>query len=94
MTRGRIGAAVIHGRADGDTGRHLVVQQAADFASQPRLKLLVQRIIGTAGIRVNGACQVALERVDDLGRLGRVGSDDQQRSVAEGLGLKLLGAGK
>ena len=85
-----IRAAVVHRRADGDAGRHLVVEQAADPRPQQRRELRVERVVGAARVGVDAAGQVAFERLDERAELVRVARDDEERRVAEGLGLQLL----
>ena len=88
------GPAVVHRRGDGDAGRHLVVQQAADARAQQRLELRVERVVRAARVGVEAAGQAALERLDERGQLARVSRDDEERRVAEGLRLQLLGRGQ
>ena len=51
---------VVHGRRDGDTGWHLVVEQTADVAAQLRSNLPVECVVGALRAGVDAARQVAL----------------------------------
>ena len=91
MARGRIGAAVVHGRADRDARGHLVVEQAADLLPQPRGELIVGRIVAAAGVRIDAAGEIAFELLDDRGRPVDVVGDHHQRGIAESFGLQGFG---
>ena len=60
-------AAVVHRRADGDAGRHLVVEQPADLLPQQRGEFAISRIVRAAGVRVDAAGEVAFEVVEHRG---------------------------
>ena len=58
---------VVHGRRDGDTGWHLVVEQTADVAAQLRRNLPVECVVGALRAGVDAARQVALRPQKRLG---------------------------
>ena len=88
------GPAVVHRRADGDAGRHLVVEQAADARPQARREPVVERVVRAARVGVDAAGQVAFEAVGSPPRAALRRGDDEERRVAEGLGLQLLRRGE
>ncbi len=83
-----VGAAVIHRRADGDAGRHLVVEQPPDFGAQDRRDLIVERVVVTAGVGVETTGEVAFQRFGDFAHLRDVFRKDDERHDAERLDLQ------
>src|SRR5690349_1421224 len=65
MTGGWVRAAVVHGGTDGNASRHFVIDQPADFQSQPRSQLCVRRVVAAGGMRIDAAGEVAFELLDD-----------------------------
>src|SRR5690606_2392224 len=55
----RIWTAMIHRRADGHAGGHLVVEQATDLLPQNRGDTIVQGIVAATGVGVETACEIA-----------------------------------
>src|SRR5579872_1353403 len=58
MASCRIRTAMIHGRADRYSRRHLVIQQTADAVAQSWLDGLVFVVILARGVGVDCACQI------------------------------------
>ena len=88
MAGGGIRTAVVHGRTDGDPGRHFVVEQATDFWPQAQGDLRVSRIIDRARVRIDACGEIAFELFDDAATFIEVFGDDGQRCVAEHFGLQ------
>ena len=83
-------ATMIHRGADGDTRRHLVVQQSAHLLAQPRAITSYAASSLPAGIRIDAAGQIALRDDRRRGPLRRHRrNDDAQRRIAKRLGLQL-----
>ena len=62
---GGVGTAVIHGRGDGDSGWHFVIEQAAHFLPEVRCNLVVGSVVASRLRRVDAAGEIAFERIDD-----------------------------
>lgn len=78
MSGGGEGAAVIHGGDDGDTGGHFVVEESSDFGAECVCEGCVVGIIGSVGIGIDGAGEIAFEEFSELGHLsGGFGVDDE-----------------
>ena len=86
--------AVVHCRAHGHPGRHLVVQQTADFSREQRRQLLIQLFIGTSAVRIDTARQIALEVLEHGRRFPSVTNDNEQGCGSKGFGLQCLRIGK
>src|SRR3989344_8843506 len=88
MTACGVRTTVIHRRTHGNTGRHLVIEQAAHFPPQERGNFGVQSIVCALSTRVDGAGEVPLERTGNVRHLMRVLCDDDKRAWTEDLGLQ------
>ena len=83
-------AAVIHRRADGDAGRHLVVDEPAHTGSQSRFDARVQRIVLAILSAVDRSGQIPFECFQDGQHLSFVPCDHEQRAVAERFRLQSM----
>ena len=79
---------VIHRWNNSHTGGHLVVQQPPDFLTQHDGNSLVKRIIRAIVRRVEAARQVSFQCARHCHHLVFIRGDDDQRRIAEDLGLK------
>ena len=78
---------MIHRRDNRDPGRHLVVQQSADFLTKNRGDLVIKRIVAAIICRVQASSQVAFQGLCDRNEFRLGINDDDQRGIAEGFCL-------
>ena len=88
MPGGRERAAVVLRGRHRHAGGHAVVDQAADAVAQRRGQRVVFGIVGAAGVAVDGAGEVAFQRLRDLLQLRLRLGQHQQADLAEGLVLQ------
>ena len=86
--------AVIHRRAHGYAGRHLVVQQPADAPAQRRRQSRVQTFVAALRVGIDAAGEIAFEVREHRFGFVDIAHDDAQRRRAEGFGLQFLRLGK
>ena len=78
---------MVHRGTDGNTCRHLVVQESANFNAENFFNGHIVRIITAGRVAVDATGQIAFQQFADLNHLLDRISNDKQRSVAERLGL-------
>ena len=85
---------MVHRRRDRHAGRHFVVEQSSHVRTDGGRELVVDVIVTTAGVAINRAGQVAFQAVSDGGHFVDVFGNDQQRTIAERLGLQAFRIGQ
>ena len=81
---------MIHGRTDGNTGGHLVIQQTSDPCSQHRLDTLIRVVVGTIRCRVYTTGEIPFNKPQRRNQLLEPRANDDERFVPERLRLKRL----
>lgn len=74
-----VGTTVVHRLTDGDSGRHFVVEQSANFCSQSRFDPVIVGVIFIAAVGVNAAGEVAFKMIRDFASLLDIVGQDEQR---------------
>ena len=79
---------MIHGRADGNSGRHFVVEQSTDSCAKGLFDKSVVFVIAARGVGIDRARQIAFQHFGDLDHLINGIGLNKQRAVAKSLRLK------
>ncbi len=94
MARRRIRPAMVHGRRNRHAGGHFVVQQSTNPLTQLGSKQIIETVIAAGGIGVDAARQVPFKMLEDLADFVNVFRHNQERCIAEGLGLQSFRIGQ
>ena len=85
---------MVHGRTDGDTGGHLVVEETSDFIAEDWSDGVVGCVVVTGFRGIDGAGEIALEEIEDGVEFLLAFDDDGEGGVAKDLALQVVRGGE